>query len=175
MPERDEYKPGMDLVAYARAWIDMEPHLGQLMDMASRAKVVVEFGIRGAVSSWAILDGLPPDGVLIGVDINADCPIPERVSTDPRWTFVVGDSVKVDLPQRVDWVMIDSEHTYPQTVLELYRAATLRPEYITLHDYLCVTAPEVKPAVDDWLKKNPEYLLEKVYPSDYGLAVLRRA
>jgi hypothetical protein len=175
MPERDEYKPGMDLVAYAKAWIDMEPHLGHLMEFASRAKVVVEFGVRGAVSSWAILDGMAPDGTLIGVDINPECPIPERVSTDPRWTFVVGDSVKVDLPLRVDWVMIDSSHEYAQTILELYRAATLRPEYITLHDYLCAWTPEVKSAVGDWLKKNPEYLLEKVYESDYGLAVLRRA
>lgn len=171
---RDEYRPGMDLVAYAKAWVDMEPHLGHLMGFASRAKVVVEFGIRGAVSSWAILDGMAPDGVLIGVDIDPNCPIPERVSTDPRWTFVVGDSVKVDLPRHVDWVMIDSSHEYSQTVLELYRAATLTPEVITLHDYFCAWTPDVKPAVDDWLKKNPEYILETVYPSDYGLAVLRR-
>ena len=174
MPERDEYRPGMDLKAYAQAWEDMVPHLGHLMEFASRARVVVEFGIRGAVSSWAILDGLPPDGVLIGVDTNPNCPIPERVSTDPRWTFLVGDSVKVDLPLRVDWVMIDSSHEYAQTILELYRAATLRPEYITLHDYLHLSSPEVRPAVDDWLKKNPEYLLETVYPSEWGLVVLRR-
>jgi hypothetical protein len=164
----------MDLETYAREWVDMVPHLGHLMEFASRARVVVEFGIRGAVSSWAILDGLPPDGVLIGVDINANCPIPERVSTDPRWTFVVGDSVKVDLPQRVDWVMIDSSHEYGQTVLELDRAASMTPEVITLHDYFHANSPEVRPAVDDWLKKNPEYLLETVYPSEWGLAVLRR-
>ena len=174
MPERNEYRPGMDLVTYAKAWVDMAPHLGQLMDLASRAKVVVEFGIRGAVSSWAILDGMAPDGVLIGVDINPECTIPERVSTDPRWTFVVGDSVKVDLPRHADLMMIDSSHEYGQTVLELDRAATMTPEVIALHDYLHADSPEVRPAVDDWLKKNPEYLLETVHPSEWGLAVLRR-
>jgi hypothetical protein len=171
---RDEYRPGMDLVAYAKGWVDMAPHLGHLMDMASRARVVVEFGIRGAVSSWAILDGLPPDGVLVGVDIDPNCPIPERVSSDPRWTFVVGNDLLVDLPRHADFVMIDSSHELKQTVLELDRASTLGPEVIALHDYLCAWTPDVKPAVDGWLKRNPLYALEVVHPSDYGLAVLRR-
>jgi predicted O-methyltransferase YrrM len=174
MQERDEYRPGMDLVTYARAWKDMEPHLGHLMDLASRARVVVEFGIRGAVSSWAILDGLPPDGVLVGVDINPDCSVPERVRMDPRWTFVVGDSVKVDLPRHADLVMIDSSHEYEQTVLELERAATLTPDVIALHDYLYADTPAVKQAVDEFVASDAPYALEVVHPSQWGLAVLRR-
>jgi len=171
---RDEYRPGMDLQAYAREWVDMAPHLEHLMDLASRAKVVVEFGVRGAVSSWAMLDGMAPDGVLVGVDLEAGCPIPERVRTDPRWTFVVGDSLTVDLPRHADLVMIDSSHEYQQTVLELQRAASLTPEVIALHDYLYINAPGVKPAVDEFVASDAPYELVVVHQSDYGLAVLRR-
>ena len=172
---RDEYRPGMDLDAYARQWLDMVPHLGHLMDLASTAKVVAEFGVRGAVSSWAILDGLPEDGRLYSVDIDPLCPIPPRVTSDPRFKFIVGDSVTVPLPKHVDFVMIDSSHEYDQTVRELDRAASLNPVVIALHDYLYADTPDVKRAIDGWLEGDVPYVLEVVHPSTWGLAVLRRA
>jgi len=172
---RDEYRPGMDLDAYARQWLDMVPHLGHLMDLASTAKVVAEFGVRGAVSSWAILDGLPEDGRLYSVDIDPLCPIPPRVTSDPRFKFIVGDSVTVPLPKHVGFVMIDSSHEYDQTVRELDRAASLNPVVIALHDYLYADTPDVKRAIDGWLEGDVPYVLEVVHPSTWGLAVLRRA
>jgi len=172
---RDEYRPGMDLDAYARQWLDMVPHLGHLMDLASTAKVVAEFGVRGAVSSWAILDGLPEDGRLYSVDIDPLCPIPPRVTSDPRFKFIVGDSVTVPLPKHVDFVMIDSSHEYDQTVKELDRAASLKPTVIALHDYLYSETPAVRLAIDGWLEGDVPYVLEAVHPSQWGLAVLRRA
>jgi hypothetical protein len=166
----------MDLETYARGWVDMVPHLRHLTEYASQAKVAVEFGVRGAVSSWAILDGLPPDGVLYGVDIAENCPIPERVSNDPRWHFVVGDSVKVDLPRHADFVMIDSSHEYDQTVLELERASTLTPDVIALHDYLDTrVGRDVSRAVDEFAASNGVYRLETVHSSPWGLAILRRS
>jgi len=172
---RDEYRPGMDLEAYARQWVDMVPHLGHLMDLASTARVVAEFGVRGAVSSWAILDGLPEDGRLYSVDTDPLCPLPPRVTSDPRFKFIVGDSVTVPLPKHVGFVMIDSSHEYDQTVRELDRAASLNPVVIALHDYLYADTPDVKRAIDGWLEGDVPYVLEVVHPSTWGLAVLRRA
>ena len=178
------------LEQYAKAWVDMEPHIGQLRDYAAQAKVIVEFGVRGAVSTWAMLDGLPPDGRLIGVDIKGDrrwldehqpdwtgyvLPLPRRVRDDPRFELRVGDSLKVPLPDHADLVMIDSSHEYEQTLGELVRAADMAPAVIALHDYYHPTAPGVRRAIEEFITADGRYQLATVHPSDYGLAVLRPA
>lgn len=177
---------GITLQEYAAAWIDMEPHIDQLTILARDAKVIVEFGIRGGVSSWALLDGLANDGHLYGVDIIPDrqwynenfpewrgysTPIPPRVRLDPRFIFIVGNSVKVSLPEHADLVMIDSSHEYWQTVLEINRAAELTPSVIALHDYLYSETTSVARAVDEFVVDG-SYRLDTVFPSKWGLAIL---
>lgn len=164
------------LQEYAEAWIDMVPHLDQLQDLARGKRTIVEFGIRGAVSTWAMLDAMAPVGQLIGVDIDPDAPIPARVRDDMRFDFRVGDTLTVPLPDRCDMVMIDASHEFAPTVAELMRAAWMEPEVIVLHDYLYAESPGVRLAVDGYTAKgylrDEPYRLETVYPSKWGLAVL---
>jgi hypothetical protein len=101
------------------------------------------------------------------------------VRQDPRFTFIVGNDVEVNLPGHADLVMIDSSHEYKQTLLELDRAAELTPDTIALHDYFWpgdghpLDTPDVKRAVDEWLARDTTtYKLEEVYESRWGLAIL---
>lgn len=176
-PDWDKTAPAdITLDEYAAAWIDMEPHISTIADYAAQFERVVEFGLRGGVSTWALLEGLPPDGELTGVDISPDAPLPARVREDPRFRFVVGDSLEVELPERADLVMIDSSHEFTQTVRELHRASTLHPEVILLHDYLYSHTPHVRWAVDGFTARgyleDPPYKLLAVEPSKWGLAIL---
>lgn len=127
------------LIAYAGAWVDMAPHVKTLTRYAGAARVVVEFGVRGGVSSWAILDGLAEDGQLWSVDI-LPCEVPRQVERDPRWIFILGDDldplVQTQLPRRADMVFIDTSHEYEQTVAELAYAVTLKPKRIVMHDFV---------------------------------------
>lgn len=168
--------PDITLGEYARAWIDMEPHVAELQVYARGKRTIVEFGLRGAVSTWAMLDVMPADGVLYGVDIDPDVPLPPRVAGDPRFRFVLGDSLAVKLPKRADLVMIDSSHEFAQTVAELRRAATLQPDAILLHDYLYAETPGVARAVDGYVAPgyltDEPYRLQTVHRSRWGLAVL---
>lgn len=172
--------PDITLAEYAAAWIDMAPHTEDLFVYAANARTIVEFGLRGGVSTWALLKGLTNDGRLIGVDIDPNPPLPPAVLRDERFTFVVGDSLTADLPDHTDLVMIDSSHEFTQTVLELVRAAGMKPDRILLHDYLYPETPGVRLAVDGYvaLPYLPEnltpYRLETVHPSKWGLAVLVR-
>lgn len=138
-----------NLHAYATEWVDCAPHYPTLISLARQAKVVVELGVRGGVSTWALLDGLPDDGHLYSVDI-IDCVVPPRVSGDPRWTFIVGDDldakVQRKLPDEADLVFIDTSHTYEQTVAELAYFHK-RTDKIALHDY---ALDDVKNAVDEF-------------------------
>lgn len=168
--------PDITLDEYAKAWIDMEPHIADLADLARGKRTIVEFGIRGGVSTWAMLSAMADDGLLVGVDIDPDAPIPPAVRDDPRFSLHTGDSLGVRLPAHADMVMIDSSHEFAQTVRELVRAASLTPDVITLHDYLYPETPGVRRAVDGYtapgyLRDEP-YRLATVHQSRWGLAVL---
>lgn len=161
----------MSLHDHAAAFGDMVPHLETLSRFASRASCVVEFGVRSGVSTWALLDGLPKGSRLISVDVSAT-DLPERITHDKRWTFVLGDDRSVDLPQGyADLVFIDTSHEYHHTLAELDIAASLRAEWILLHDY---ALPDVHDAVHGWLSRNPGYRLALIEPSQWALAGLER-
>lgn len=169
--------PDITLEAYAAAWLDMAPHVAELQVYARAKRTIVEFGLRGAVSTWAMLDAMPADGRLIGVDIDPAVPLPPRVRDDPRFKLVIGDAATVALPvDRADMVMIDASHEFAPTVAELVRAASLAPAVICCHDYLYPETPQVRWAIDGYtapgyLRDEP-YRLEAVHPSRWGLAVL---
>ncbi len=162
----------MTLAELADAWQDMAPHVATLTRHASEATTVVEWGVRGAVSTWAILDGLPSDGRLYSVDIDpAVADAPDRVRWDSRWTLLIGDDlsphVQAQLPDHADLVFIDTSHTYEQTVGELAYALTLTPSRIVLHDYVM---PSVTKAVDEFCAREEWVLVDNELP--YGLATL---
>ena len=129
-----------DLRQWAADQVDMAPHIDTLTKYARESLIVVEFGVRGAVSTWAILTGLPPEGRLWSVEIDGNCQVPPAVTADPRWTFIIGDdldpTVQAQLPNPVDWVFIDTSHEYEQTVAELAYVLTLSPKAIVMHDYV---------------------------------------
>lgn len=132
-----EARYAIDLRDWALAQRDMAPHIRTLTEFARSCKRIVEFGTRGAVSTWAFLDGLPPKGQLWSVDIEP-CEVPPRVANDPRWKFVVGDDLDretlAQLPLRADLVFIDTSHEYEHTVEELKVARKFKPRWILCHD-----------------------------------------
>ena len=162
-----------DLRQWADEQVDMAPHIATLTHHASAATVVVEFGVRGGVSTWAILDGLPENGHLYSVDI-VDCIVPPRVSEDPRWTFLVGDDldplIQAALPEHADLVFIDTSHTYEQTAAELAYALSFGPDRIVMHDY--VMEP-VAQAANEFCTREGWRVIDNELP--FGLATLESA
>jgi len=160
----------VDLDAYANEWVDCVPHYRTLTRLAD-VPVVVELGVRGGVSTWALLDGLPADGRLYSVDI-IDCTVPPRVSGDPRWAFLVGDDLDPEvqhrLPEHADLVFIDTSHTYEQTVAELAYTLTLTPARIALHDY---ALDAVRRAVSEFCDREGWHI-EVNEQSQWGFVVL---
>lgn len=170
---RVHYGPGQSLIEYARHWADMVPHLATLTRFASECRTVVEFGVRGGVSTWALLDGLPRDGRLVAVDTDPDVRFmaPPWVLGDPRLTLVIGDDRKVRLPKSADLVLIDTTHEREQTAAELRIAARLRPARIACHDW---NAAGVREAVEAFCTAG-KWRVAGVEESPWGLAWLERA
>ncbi len=165
----------MTLRSHAHRYVDMEPHVDTLLRLASKAPVIVELGVRGGVSTWAFLDGMPEDGRLVSVDIDPTVPdqVPSRVSGDPRWALIIGDD-RIDTYQRqlpeADLVFIDTSHEYHHTAAELLLAQRLKADHIVLHDW-CLT--DVQDAVLGFVHRT-RYEIEQVEDSRWGLVVLRR-
>lgn len=159
---------------------DMVPHLDQLTDLASSSNVVIEWGVRTGVSTVALLRGLPEDGSLLSVDsdpsvVSAAHPVMHQ---DPRFRLLIGSDLDLEseYPFQPDLVFIDSTHTYEHTRDELVICDRLEAKRIALHDYLYVHPNgycRVQEAVDEFVSGG-KYELEVLYPSDFGLAVLKR-
>lgn len=168
-----------DLYEWAVVNRDMVPHLTTLRAYAKTADTIIEFGTRGGVSTWALLDGLRLKGRMWSVDIT-DCQVPLRVADDPRWTFIVGDdmdpAVQAQLPAHADIVFIDTSHEYEHTRAELEFALTRTPKAILCHD---AEWEGVSRAMVGFCSDHPWHIASFMPASDakgpFGLAVLEPA
>lgn len=176
MTPRIEWHAGISLPEYAANWVDMVPHLGHLAEYARQCKTIVEFGMRGGVSTWAFLSGLSATGKVVSVDPDPAVLLmtPSNVLWDPRWRLLFGDDRKVPLPAHADLVFIDSSHEYEHTLEELDIAAAMSPKWILAHDYLYGDFCEgVRQAINEYdADPAKPYRLDHVKPSTWGLAVL---
>lgn len=117
------------------------------------AKVVIELGVRGGVSTIAWLYALEGRGNLWSVDCAFPAPEAGTMLLDPQgplgvmphWLFLLGDdrqqAVLDALPDQADIVFIDTQHTWEQThaELDLYVPRVRPGGRVLLHD----TAVEV--------------------------------
>jgi hypothetical protein len=115
--------------------------------------------------------------------------------------FLEGDSGTVDLP-RVDMLFIDTMHHYAQLMKELEKHHSRVKKYIVMHNtevdsvygevvrmcyYYNVKQMQekfgysvkdmckgLKPAIDDFVAKHPEWRVEKVFKNNNGMTILSR-
>ena len=123
---------------------DINEHLPTLYNLARKTRSAAEFGVRGVVSTYALMLGLGQSSVaksderrkLICVDIEdinvdevrilGDC-----VGVDVE--FICHDSATVDIPE-VDLLWIDTWHIYEHLKRELEAHHKKAKKYIAMHD-----------------------------------------
>ena len=188
---------------------DINEHVPTLRKYASECSSVAELGVRSGVSTFGWLKGLTESPAetksYYGVDID-ECPITvlaKNVATSNGidYTFVKGDSAKVDLPNNVDLLFIDTWHVYGHLKRELAKHHEKVLKYIVLHD---TTVDEWKgesircdmnvkkqaeesgypeeeitkglwPAVEEFLKEHEaEWKLHERFTNNNGLTILKR-
>lgn len=162
-------------------WSDIQAHLLRLYTATRRGEgIVLELGTRGGVSTSAFLTGIEIErqshGHLWSVDRD-NCA--DLFAECDAWTFVQADSCDVQaleaagLPDNIDVLFIDTEHTEEQTFRELTTwGPRVRPGgVILLHDaYDGSTFPGVIAACMHYC--DPRGLDLRIKPGSYGLAVI---
>lgn len=116
---------------------DINEHLDTLYKYASKCEHVTEMGMRGAVSTSALLTAQPRK--LISWDINpyavvsqsvADlCMLAGRTSFEPR----VGNTLDIII-EPTEFLFIDTLHTAQQLFRELCRHGSKVSKYMAFHD-----------------------------------------
>ena len=171
--------------------IDMWEHFPTLRDLAKDCQSVVEMGVRGGCSAYALAAGLEmsplPDRWMLYLDIN-DCRNAklEELATASgiKIEFQKVDSRYVEIPE-TDLLFIDTLHTYGQLKTELALHQSKAKKYIVMHD---TDAPwgfknEVDdgspdrglwPAIQEFLLDSEDWDLMKRYRNCHGLTVLAR-
>lgn len=120
---------------------DINEHLRILSIYANRCNSIFETGVRGVVSSWALLHGLneskQKSKIFVMNDIES-CDVEEILSISKKLNikskFILGNNLKIDMEESFDLTFIDTWHVYGQLKRELEKFSKYTKKYIILHD-----------------------------------------
>jgi hypothetical protein len=165
---------------YNRLWntpSDINEHFPVIKKYAGKSDVVYELGVRSIVSTWALLAGRPKE--MTSVDIYAPSYYGGRLEnvinacTDEgiKFQFILASSLEISL--KTDLLFIDTIHTYSQLSQELKLHGKWTNQYILLHDTESCKV-ELQPAIEEFLKENPKWMIKEIYTNNNGLTVLEK-
>lgn len=120
---------------------DINEHLPTLYKYATECESILETGVRGCVSSWALIYGLLNNNseqkrILLN-DINP-CPITSLLSATEtlniQLDYIWQNNLQIDLQENYDLIFIDTWHVYGQLKRELKKFSKIANKYIIMHD-----------------------------------------
>lgn len=160
---------------------DINRHLPTLKEYASKVEHITEFGVRRGISTSAFLAGEPK--VLISYDIDGikfkNYKTFKSLAKNVKFKFVIADVLKVVI-DKTDLLFIDTRHTYKQLKKELKLHGSKVRKYIIFHDTITFgdrgednTTPGLVMAINEFLKENEHWQIEKIFKYNNGLTILR--
>lgn len=164
---------------------DINEHLPTLRSYAEECAHVTEFGVRGAVSTIALLMGKPE--IMISYDIN-NCPVQgfsEMVKDNTDFKFVIGNTLEIEI-EPTDLLFIDTLHNYNQLSEELKMHSEKVNKFIILHDttsyeftgesYDGKPYKGIWPAVEEFIKNSDDkWRILQRFTNNNGLTILKRS
>jgi Methyltransferase domain len=152
---------------------DIRDHLPRLFEEARGT--VLELGVRGGVSTSALLAGVEQRGGEVW-SVDVDPSSSTAYAAHPLWHFVCSDSrdpaplAVAGLPSKIDVLFVDTLHEYEHVREELavWGPRVSRGGIVLVHD--TDTFPEVRHAVEDYARRKG--LHSEFLPSSNGLGVI---
>lgn len=183
--------PGMEYMSS-----DIHEHLPVLLDYASQMDVrnIVEMGTRWVVSTIPLILGCPQQ--IFSIDLKhpnegqwadraegkLDTLGAHCVREDIDFRFIEADSREIEINDCTDLLFIDTLHDYAQLKIELEKHSGNVQKWILLHDTETFKNKDEStgkgkglwPAIEEFLKDHPEWVLHCHYFNNNGLTVLKR-
>ena len=165
---------------------DINEHMPVLYQLALRCKTITEFGVGYGRSTRAFIASLlATEGELNSYEIKILDGVKELFARAEKANLqayfhlqnVLG-GVEI---KPTDLLLVDSHHTYTQVFSELQMHGNKVNKYIAFHD--TITFGEVgqdngslgiRPAIDDWMEKNKEWIIKEELLNNNGLLILEK-
>jgi hypothetical protein len=121
--------------------LDINEHLPTLCKYAAKCETIIETGVRGCVSSWALVYGLlnnrkPTKKILLNditpCNIHKLLDATQNLDIDVR--YIWKNNLQLNIEGNVDMVFIDTWHVYAQLKRELEKFSKITNKYIIMHD-----------------------------------------
>lgn len=184
-----------------RGIVDINEHLPTLRAYAAQCEHVTEFGVRFAVSTHAFLISGAKD--VVAYDLNPHflekykgALLRFAKACGCRFRFKVQDVLDAEISE-TDLLFIDTLHTYAQLSAELAKHQSKVRKWMILHDTETFGwedevfysdakvsglarpgAPDgkagLRPALDEFLLRHPEWRVQAHYANNNGLTVIQR-
>lgn len=120
---------------------DINEHLPLLSKCASKCESILETGVRGGVSSWALAHGLVNNGKTekyLFLNDKIVCNVDELIEATKDLGIVVEyewkNNLELNLEREFDMLFIDTWHVYGQLKRELKAFSKKIRKYIVMHD-----------------------------------------
>ena len=152
-------------------------------------------GVRWGSSTIAFLNSDAEEIISYDIVTNKDIQNIENIvkETKINHKFIIADSLKIDIKE-TDLLFIDTLHTYNQLLNELNLHSKNVKKYIILHDTITfgrrdekiyshasnivkkekINKAGLRTAMEDFLKNNSDWKIEKDYKNNNGLTILKR-
>lgn len=176
---------------------DINQHLSILRDYAWNQEHVTEMGVRGVISTWALLAGLPQRMISYDiVHVDTSLVSEHAASAGIEYEFRRADVLLMNVIEETDLLFIDTLHTYAQLRGELAKHAerVKKNGVIILHDTTTYAHTDevmyshasplaratyhgkagLIPAIEEFLDSNKKWRAELTRQNNNGLTVLRR-
>lgn len=164
---------------------DINEHLPTLKRYAAECDHVTEMGVRWVVSTYALMMGKPKKLVSIDLDpvekygISIIDLINLAKSANIDYQFILGNTLQIEIAE-TDFLFIDTLHTFNQLKKELELHSSKVKKYIGLHDTATFgqvgefNEIGILPAIEDFLKNNPNWTIKEQFKNNNGLIILQR-
>ncbi len=174
---------------------DINEHLPTLKKYTEECSHVTEMGARWGCSTFAILSGNPKKFVSYDIKKHENIFLAEQLSEKNEIPFIFKiENVLHTEIEETDLLFIDTWHRYGQLKEELRLHASKVRKWIILHDtetygekdepdwgglytettVLSKEKQGLNSALTEFLEKNPEWKIQKVYKNNNGLTIIER-
>lgn len=162
---------------------DINEHLHILKKYGEESEIIVEFGVRWIVSTWAFLAAKPKklisydfqDPNTWGANINEPLAASHECGLD--FSFILDDTRNVTIPQ-CDLLFIDTLHEYDQVKAELNLHSNKVNKFIIFHDIVSFAqvgesgGKGIYPAIEEFLADNKDWKILEKFTNNNGLLVI---
>lgn len=159
---------------------DINEHLPVLKEYAEKCNHITEMGVRWVVSSYAFLASSPTK--MIAYDYithpNVKVLIEDAKDANIDFIYIEADTTSINI-EPTDLLFLDTTHTYDQVKKELTLHSSQVKKYIIFHDTVTFGYNGMNGkrgillAIEEWVKENPHWVLEKDLKNNNGLQIYR--